>query len=665
MMKEKMKTGTGLVLVVFALLQFALRLNAQETQQIYYNRIEPVKLELSKYPHGNIQWQRSEDEGVSWTDLPAETGISMGYSENTSGLVRAVVLSGTCDTVFSQTTELTVIELRTDEAVDRTSSSATIRCYLDSLDVRVKESGLLFSEGSTVDMHSQKLSHDGLDEGFFQVPVEGLTAGKSYRARAYVVSEDDHWIYGNILEFSPIKVSLQERVNIWQDSLQMLYRVVGVPADQVVQHGIVINAVPGSGDTVNAVPGILEGETFRATARSLDPAADLYIMAYCEIDGTWFYSEEKKVRTWSAYSGEADNTPFTIAHKIVWDDPSTARKLTPEGTFGEYGRVTRLGDTDTLLLVYQGGPNNGDWIDIYLRQSYDNGETWEDQETLMDLDDYPGQYWRFCTPEINFLQNGWIMVMFEANARPDENQSSVQLLVSKDSARTWSDPYIYITGRTWEPSMVQLPGGELELFYSSEAKWWPDGPIYQDIQLIRSTDNGETWSEPEIVAYFPAKRDGMPVPLLLQGNKGVIFTIETVNSGVSPYMIHREMDGPWVLTNSNFEDSEYRWLAEGFSGHGGAPYLIQLPTGETVLSAHIYRGGDWHQNNYQQVMVGDNEAREFESLTNPWGELPWGEGAVNNSLFLKDDTTVVTISSRMFSDGSGGVYWLEGSVVPK
>jgi hypothetical protein len=37
---------------------------------------------------------------------------------------------------------------------------------------------------------------------------------------------------------------------------------------------------------------------------------------------------------------------------------------------------------------------------------------------------------------------------------------------------------------------------------------------------------------------------------------------------------------------------------------------------------------------------------------------------VNNSLFLKDNETVVAVSCRMFTDGSGGIYWLEGKIVP-
>jgi hypothetical protein len=262
------------------------------------------------------------------------------------------------------------------------------------------------------------------------------------------------------------------------------------------------------------------------------------------------------------------------------------------------------------------------------------------------------------------LQNGWVLVAYEANARPDENKSSVQILISKDTCKTWEGPVIYPTGRTWEPAMVQLPNGEIELFYSSEEKWWPGTNIFQEIRQTYSTDMGYSWSESKLVAYYPDKRDGMPVPLLLQGNKGVAFAIETVNSSTSPFIVKRNLADPWVVTTSNFLSGPYRWVVSNFSGHGGAPYLLQLPTGEVLLSAHIYRGGDWHQNNYMQTLVGDNNVKNFSQLASPWGNLPVNESAVNNSLFLKDNETVVAVSCRMFADGSGGIYWLEGKIVP-
>jgi hypothetical protein len=102
----------------------------------------------------------------------------------------------------------------------------------------------------------------------------------------------------------------------------------------------------------------------------------------------------------------------------------------------------------------------------------------------------------------------------------------------------------------------------------------------------------------------------------------------------------------------------------GFDGFGGAPYLSQLPTGETIISSHIGRRGDWHQSN-MQVMIGDNEARNFEGAAYPWGDLPLQEGAIMTSIFIKDENTVVLVTSRNHSSGGSAIYWLEGTITLK
>jgi hypothetical protein len=667
-MNLKLKKRKTLYLMLALVLGISTSIRAQQDDKVYftyYNSIEPVDIELSKFPYGSVQWQESVNQGSSWTNIPDANQFSLSYSSVNPVYVRAVVLSGTCDSVFSQYTALETLRIFTSGVDGITDSSALVHCEIDTLNTLLSEYGVLYDTRQPTYESSDKVSFYPPVKEAFSVPLNELVAGKNYFARAYGITADSSLVYGNVIEFSPVKITLNQNYNVTIDSAWIGYEVAGVEEAELEEHGIFINEVSGSLPTSQKVTGTYDAGEFAALVSALSSGTDYFVQSFINLGGDYYYSQEKKITTWSEYTGTVDTATFEIKHQIEWDDPSTAVKLNPSGTFGDYGRVEKLGDSDTLLLVYQGGPNTGDWHNIYLRRSFDNGKTWADQETLMNLADYPGQYWRFCTPEILQLHNGWVMVAFEANARPDENKSSVQILVSKDSGSTWSDPLIYETGRTWEPAMVQLPHGEIELFYSSEAKWWGDHDLYQDIQVIRSTDNGESWSDPQVVAYYSKRRDGMPVPLVLQGNKGVVFGIECVGSSNSPYIIHRDMNGPWVLETSNFLNGTYRWLVSGFSGHGGAPYALQLPTGELVYSAHIYRGGDWRQNNYQEVLIGDNSAKKYEGLTRPWGLPPMGEGAINNSLFLKNDSTIVTISTRMFQNGSGGLYWLEGKILAK
>jgi len=504
---------------------------------------------------------------------------------------------------------------------------------------------------------------DGSGSGVFASNLTGLSPSRWYYVRAYAKNTDGTSYYGNNISFSTFIIKATNILNVTTTSAKLFYTITATPLPS--EHGLFYSTTPNPDTNSPNVKGVYENGRYSAGINTLHAGSVYYVLPYMKVEGKLYFGEIRTIKTLSDYSSfVVDGSVTSVAHKIVWNSPTTAKKISQEGYFGDYGRIKRVGNSNTLILVYHGGPNNGDWLNICLRMSYNNGTTWSDQKIIMNIQDHYTEYWRFCNPEVLVLQNGWVLVAYEANARPDENKSSVQILLSKDTCRTWEEPIKYPTGRTWEPAIVQLPNGEIELFYSSEEKWWPGTNLLQEIRQIYSTDMGYSWSESQLVAYYPEKRDGMPVPLLLQGNKGVAFGIETVNSDTSPFIVKRNLAGPWVLTTSNFLSSPYRWVVSNFSGHGGAPYLLQLPTGEVLLSAHIYRGGDWHQNNYMQTMLGDNNAKNFGQLASPWGVLPVNESAVNNSLFLKDIETVVAVSCRMFTDGSGGVYWLEGKIVP-
>jgi len=626
-------------------------------------RKEPINLNLLWYTvnHGSITWEKSVDSS-NWNQIPGETTKNYRFSADSNYYYRAKVLSGTCDPVYSRITKLEVLNLVTDSVGMVTNDKAVIYCSSELDPSAYPERGIFYDIKTIPDQNSPNLLNPE-NQNSFLANLTNLQEGRTYYVRVYSKNTEGIYFLGNIISFSTQSIKASNILNLTQNTAQLFYNLTSTPEPS--EHGLLFSTEGIPDPNFTKIPGELVNGLGSATINGLAADAVCYVQPYMIVNGMPYYGEVKTIKTLSDYSGfPVDNSSLTVAHKIVWNHPSTAKKISQEGYFGDYGRIKRVGNTDTLILVYQGGPNNGDWINVCLRMSYNNGNSWNPQKILMNIQDYNADYWRFCTPEILVMQNGWVMIAFEANAKPDENKSSIQILISKDTCKTFDGPIIYPTGRTWEPAMVQLPNGEIEMFFSSEEKWWPGDPIYQEIHQTVSTDNGYSWSEPRTVAYYPEKRDGMPVPLLLQGNKGVAFAIESVNSALSPYIIKRDLSGPWNLTTSNFNNSPYRWVISNFSGHGGAPYLLQLPTGEVLLSAHIYRGGDWHQNNYMQVMVGNNNAKNFTQLSTPWGILPSNESAVNNSLFLKDNQTVVAVSCRMFADGSGGLYWLEGKILP-
>ncbi|MBN1791145.1 MAG: exo-alpha-sialidase [Bacteroidales bacterium] len=613
--------------------------------------------------HGSIQWQISH-EPDKWTDIPGATAKNLMFTADTSALFRAKVVSGSCTPFYSQVTFLRVLDISTLSTDSVTDSQAVIQGTMAFEGMDNSEKGILIDTKSLPDASSLYVRSN--QEGpVFTVRVSALIPGQKYYARIYVILADGTLVLGNIIHFTTVKIEGLNRINLTDSSAFLWYRIKNAPV--VYEHGIFhqIGSIPDTNSAQHT--GMQDNMDWRAELEGLYADSVYYALPFVKIFGTYCFANPIRFKTFSDYTNEeVDDMPFAVSKKIEWKPYSTAKLVSQPGIYADYGRIKRLGNSDTLFLVYHGGPANQDWINVYLRKSFDNGNTWQNHEIMADISKY-SNYWRFCNPELIELKNGWIILAYTGNGKPETNENCyIHLLTSKDRGKTWSGPQLIQTGRSWEPAIIQLPHGELELFYSSEARWWPaQSGVYieQEIHAIHSTDNGQTWSFPQTVAYYPGKRDGMAVPLVLQENKGIVFTIETVNIATSPYIVKRDLAGSWILTESGFESSPYRWLAGSFSGHGGAPYMIQLPTGECVLSAHVYRGGDWHQNNYMQVMIGDNDARNFGSITTPWGVLPTNESAVNNSLFMKNSTTIVAVSGRNFRDVSGGIYWLEGSIV--
>jgi hypothetical protein len=350
---------------------------------------------------------------------------------------------------------------------------------------------------------------------------------------------------------------------------------------------------------------------------------------------------------------------------IVWD--KTGKKISHEVYFAEYGRIRRL-HGDTLLLIYHcGGPGN-EWDNIVLRKSYDNGGSWQ-APLLVAKDDDP-RYYGFSTPDLLVLKNGWLLMAYTGRGKPDDStHNNIQLCISKDKGQSWSKPAIVSVGRSWEPGMVQLPGNEIELFFSTELSGSrrSQGRPEQRVTLMTSSNNGQSWSMGKEIAFMKGGRDGMPIPLVLKDNKGIVVAIESVHSKKSPYMLWSSMKKKWDYKTLPFEANGRRWFGAAGKLWAGAPYIIQLPSGETVVSVQdtggrkINRYTDWKKNT-MLVMIGNSIAKNFTNVTYPWPNLPVTEGAYFNSLFVKNDSTIVAVSTRNFADKHSEVWIKEGHV---
>jgi hypothetical protein len=352
--------------------------------------------------------------------------------------------------------------------------------------------------------------------------------------------------------------------------------------------------------------------------------------------------------------------------KIEWGNGE--RKLSHDVYFAEYGRIRRIAG-DTLAMVYHFGSKGNEWDNIALRKSTDNGKSWSHVKTVV-ADVWPKRYSGFSTPELLVLQNKWLLLAYTGRGVPDDSlHNNLQFRISKDRGATWSKESIVAIGRSWEPGMVQLPDGEIQLFFANEliSNQAAKGRHEQKILLCTSRNNGQTWSKPKMIAFIPKVRDGMPVPLLLKNNKGVVVAMESVENHHSPELVWTSIAAKWNYEKIADLDNGRRWYGSIDPIWGGGPYLVQMPTGETIIAMQteggrkIDRYKGWKKNTVV-VMTGNSVAKNFSNPTFPYPNLPLHEGRYFCSLFVKDKNTIVLISTRNGKDGRSSLYWKEGTV---
>lgn len=352
---------------------------------------------------------------------------------------------------------------------------------------------------------------------------------------------------------------------------------------------------------------------------------------------------------------------------VIWDKQE--KKISHQEYFAEYGRAKRY-NGDTVILIYHAGPKGHEWDNIFMRKSFDNGKSWTPEKCIV-KDDQQSRYSGFSTPDLLVLKNKWLMLAYTGKGIPDDSvHNNLQVRISKDAGETWSKPSIVALGRSWEPGMLQLPSGEIQLYFSNEilSTKAAKGRHEQKVLMIRSRNNGANWTPPKMVAFTPGRRDGMPVPLLLNDHKGIIIPVEAVENITSPEIIWSSEEANWNYASVGTKDNGRRWIASVDPVWGGAPCVVQLSTGETIISMQTelgrkldrYKG--WKKNSVV-VMVGNSMARNFGNLSFPYPDLPVNEGRYFNSLFVLNDSRIALLTTRNYPDSSSAVFWKEGRVI--
>jgi hypothetical protein len=253
----------------------------------------------------------------------------------------------------------------------------------------------------------------------------------------------------------------------------------------------------------------------------------------------------------------------------------------------------------------------------------------------------------YVNGEAVVLENGDIIAVAAYRAvkayqtRPD--LCGIVMKKSTDNGRTWSDEKEIYHGQVWEPSLLALDDGTVQLYFSQAAPFIYEYGFNQQhrsagIGMLTSSDGGETWEPDALVPPYSGYRifqqdigqldgvthmaDQMPNAVLLNSGK-IAMAVETnsinndnftisVGTSTDLFATHLEMfeEGPADRQNSIFK--------------GAAPDIGQFLSGETILS--------YNQSSKFNIKLGDSDAKNFGNSFLPFaGGGYWGGLEVDSS----------------------------------
>ena len=236
---------------------------------------------------------------------------------------------------------------------------------------------------------------------------------------------------------------------------------------------------------------------------------------------------------------------------------------------------------------------------------------------------------------------------------------------STDCGKSWSTEQIIYNGPCWEPHLMEVEEGVIHCYFA-ESRPWISGS-HSGTSLVISNDGGSSWSpavgsEPYRVmrkkwysekdnTYFYT--DQMAVGIKLNGTSQLAFAVECVDSRntsnqetLSSSVVYSPENGQWNYLQGDEEASCSRLDKVG---DGGAPYLVQFHSGETVLT---YSSSDYKM----YYKIGNERAADFSSKSRPvlpykgsWGGMEMESPHTLLACRYSSDNDVSALSRARFA----------------
>jgi hypothetical protein len=248
---------------------------------------------------------------------------------------------------------------------------------------------------------------------------------------------------------------------------------------------------------------------------------------------------------------------------------------------------------------------------------------------------------RFSTCDAVVLSNGDILAVASYRAdigyRSRPLDAGVILRRSTDNGNTWSDPIEIYRGVNWEPYLLQLPSGEIHCYFTDSDRTLIEGTDTGTAMVV-SDDNGNTWTPSFGTAPYYVLRTKHIKNGNTYFNDQMPSVIKLNNSNELVAALEANIGNYYISFGYSGEDGQWTHLTVDEEGpedrndlafRGSAPYIRQFLSGETVLSYNL--SSKFH------LKVGDTSARYFGEAYTPFSGGYWG------SLELEDSHQIIGV----------------------